>query len=140
MTKSRKDEELPAITAKQIDAILPFLKRFEEVGFSAGSWEKPEGQCPWFNFDRAVSEFQQALIENGWVTVAFDWVAWQDSAKEFVYSPKKIETADATTIQKLLKTHSRKDRFCDGHLAAMFENGHIVALLRRLKAIRTEMK
>jgi hypothetical protein len=36
----------------------------------------------------------------------------------------------------LLTTHSRKDRFCEGHLAAMFENGHIVALLRRLRELK----
>ena len=77
--------------------------------------------------------------DNGWVTPAFDWTEWQESAKKFVDSPKKIEKADATTIQKLLTTHSRADRFCEGHLASMFESGHIVALLRRLREIRASM-
>ena len=36
------------------------------------------------------------------------------------------------------RTHIHKDRFCEGHLAAMFENGHVVTLLRRLKAIRDD--
>jgi len=74
------------------------------------------------------------------VTPAFDWTEWQQSAREFVDSPKKIEKTAATTIQKLLTTHVRADRFCEGHLAAMFENGHIVRLLRRLKAIRENHK
>ena len=55
-------------------------------------------------------------------------------------SPKKVERVDATTIQKLLTTHSRADRFCEGHLASMFESGHIVAILWRLRAIREKMK
>ncbi len=69
------------------------------------------------------------------MTSGFDWTRWQDSAQEFVDFPAKVETADADTIQKLFTTHVRADRFCEGHLAAMFENGHIVALLRRLRAI-----
>lgn len=40
---------------------------------------------------------------------------------------------------KLFTTHIRADRFCEGHLAAMFENGHIVTLLRWLKQLRFQM-
>lgn len=125
-----------SITAAQIDAILPFLDRFEATDFSVGSWKTPEGTMPWFESSGAVSEFQHALYGNGWVTPSFDWCKWQDTAKEYVEKPTKIETADAATIQKLFTTHVRKERFCEGHLAAMFENGHVVALLRRLKAIQ----
>lgn len=140
MHKRQESGGLLAITAKQIDGILPFLDRFEAVGFSAGSWKMPEGQFPWFNFEEVIMEFNQALFENGWVTPAFDWTEWQESPQEFVNSPKKIEKADPTTIKKLNNPHCRADRFCEGHLAAMFENGHVVKLLQRLKAIREKMK
>ena len=127
-------------TTKQIDAILPFLNPFTADGFSAGTWHSPPGQSPWFGFSESATEFQQALYDNGWITPSFDWGKWQDTAREYVEQPQKIETADATVIQQLLTTHVRKDRFCEGHLAAMFENGHIVALLRRLKTIRDNSK
>lgn len=140
MHKLQETEGLLPITAKQIDAVLPFLDRFEEAGFSDGSWKASEGQMPWFNFEEVVMEFQQALYDTGWVAPAFDWTEWQKSAQEFVDSPQKIERIDATTIQKLFTTHCRADRFCEGHLEAMFENGHIVALLRRLKAIRKRLR
>ena len=91
---------------------------------------------PSFDYDEAVVEFEQILYANDWVTPKFDWGEWQDVAEEYVDSPEKIKSADVVTVQKLLTTHVRKDRFCDGHLASMFENGHIVALLRRLKEIR----
>jgi len=42
-------------------------------------------------------------------------------------------------IRKLLTTHVRKERFCEGHLLAMFESGHIVNVLRRLKGLRSTM-
>jgi hypothetical protein len=140
MDNLQDTEGLPQITAEQIDAILPFLERFEAVEFSAGTWKMPEGQFPHFDFEKIVNEFIHSLYESGWVTPAFDWTEWQQTAQEFVDSPKKIEKADATTIQKLLTTHCRADRFCEGHLASMFENGHIVALLRQLKAIRETIK
>lgn len=136
MRKLQKTEDLVPINNKQIDAILPFLDRFEAVNFSAGTEKMPEGQFPLFDFAEVAKEFHEALYDNGWVSPAFDWTEWQDSAKQFVDSPKLIEKVDATTIQKLLTTHSRKDRFCEGHLAAMFENGHVIALLRRLRELR----
>lgn len=140
MTELQKSEGLPPVTARQIDAILPFLERFSAAGFSAGTMKIESGVMPFFDSDESVMQFVQTLYDNGWVTPAFNWTEWQESAQEFVESAQKIEKADATTILKLFTTHVRADRFCEGHLAAMFENGHVVALLRRLKVIRSKMK
>jgi hypothetical protein len=123
-------------TTKQIDAVLPFLDRFTADGFSVGTWNSPPGQIPYFDTSQSVTEFQHALNENGWVTPSFDWPEWQKIAQEYVENPANVGSADAETIQKLFTTHVRKERFCEGHLAAMLENGHIVALLRRLSKIR----
>lgn len=129
------------ITAKQIDAILPFLDAFERMGFKCGEWpvESETSVIPHFEHSDPVGVFIQALYDNSWVET-FDWFKWQDTAAQYVDSPDLLASADAETIRKLLTTHVRKDRFCEGHLASMFENGHIVALLRRLKEIRKDMK
>jgi hypothetical protein len=129
-----------AITTRQIDAIIPFLARFEDKCFSAGSFSGSSGEMPYFEYDEAVTEFETALYDNGWISSTFNWSEWQESAIGFVEDPTGIESADVSTIQKLLKTHVRKDRFCEGHLAAMFKNGHIAALLRRLKQVRQELE
>ncbi|TWU44148.1 hypothetical protein Q31b_16840 [Novipirellula aureliae] len=128
------------VTSEQIDAILPCLERFEADGFVAGEWKGGPGQFPWFQFADVVNEFYQALYRQNWVSPEFDWTEWQESAVQFVDEPSIIDTADAQTIRKLFTTHVRKDRFCEGHLADMFENGHVVLLLRRLKTIRTEIE
>jgi hypothetical protein len=122
-------------TKEQMDAILPFLDRLTADGFSVGTWHSPPGQFPWFKVSEPVSQFEQALYGNGWIT-PFDWGAWQETAREYVKNLEKIESADAETIQKLFTTHVRKERFCEGHLAAMIENGHMVVLLRRLRVLR----
>ena len=139
-TRQVSDEqvaEVKPIKPEQIDALIPFLDKFEEAGFSAGDWKVDEGpSVPWFIFDKSVMEFIEVLYGNDWVTPEFDWGEWQESATRYIESREMVESADAVTIQKLLTTHVRADRFCDGHLASMFENGHIVAVLRRLKVIR----
>ena len=123
-------------TTKQIDAILPFLDQFTADDFSVGTLHSPPHRFSWFEFSKPVMQFEQALYDNGWIRASFDWTQWQETAREYVLSPEKIDSADAKTIQKLFTTHIRKERFCQGHLAAMFENGHIVALLRRLRDLR----
>jgi hypothetical protein len=129
------------ITAKQLNAILPFLDAFKRKGFKYGEWPVAweTSVIPHFEDSDPVAAFVQALYDNGWIET-FDWFKWQDTAAKYVDSPDLLASADAEMIRKLLTTHVRKDYFCEGHLAAMFENGHIVALLRRLKEIRAGMK
>lgn len=140
MDELQDTEGLSQITAEQIDAILPFLDQFEAARFSAGTWEMPQGEFLHFYFDEIVNEFIHSLYDSGWVTPSFGWTEWQDSAQIFVDSPEEVENASARTIQKLLTTHCRLDRFCERHLASVFQNGHIVLLLRRLKSIRSTIQ
>jgi hypothetical protein len=129
-----------AITAKQFDAILPFLDAFERMGFKCGEWpDASESLIPHFTGSDPVEAFVQTLNDNGWIE-DFDWGGWQDTAAQYVDSPERLASADPETIRRLLTMHVRKNRFCEGHLACMFENGYIVALLRRLKDIRNELK
>ncbi len=128
---------------KQIDAILPFLEVFETEGFRFGEWNLPPAEDGKlvismngnYRLSDEARNFVEALYSNGWIA-NFDWPSWQDQAIQYVETPERIKSADIDTIRKLLTTHVRKDRFCDGHLAVMFENGHITALLHRLKEIR----
>jgi hypothetical protein len=128
------DHSMPS--CRQVDAILPFIDRFEADGFSPGSWDSA---ALMYNFSDSVTEFHQALYSNGWISPSFDWGEWLDTAREYVESPEKIASADIKAIQKLLTSHVRAERFCEGTLAQMFENGHIVALLRRLRELRRTM-
>lgn len=134
---SRKASTPPPVSAEQIDAILPYLDAFERMGFTCGQWpDDGQSLIPHFDYSDPVAQFVQALYDNGWIE-PFDWTAWHDTAAQFVESPERLAAADAPTLRRLLTTHVRQDRFCEGHLAAMFESGHIVAVLRRLKEIRT---
>ncbi len=130
------------LATKQIDAIVPFLEVFEAEGVEFGKWTVPEVRdgevfvsLDSFALSDQASAFVRALYDNGWIA-NFDWPSWQDEAIKYVESPELIAAADLETIRKLLTTHVRKDRFCSGHLAVMFENGHITGLLQRIKELR----
>jgi hypothetical protein len=69
----------------------------------------------------------------------FDWPSWQEEAERSLSNPEILETADLVTVRRLLTTRIRKDPFAEGHLASMFECGHIAANLRRLEEIREQM-
>ena len=120
------------ITTKQIDAIVPFLEVFEAEGFRGLESRHDDGTLQ--NCEQ-VRKFNQALYDYGWI-VSVDWQAWHDQAVRYVDTPELVATADMETIRNLLITHARQDHFCEGHLGVMCQNGHIIALLRRLKELR----
>jgi hypothetical protein len=123
----KRDNNQPAILP-----LLRFLPIFEMSSF--GTIATPAGQMPFANLSPEVRRFVQALYDHGWIP-DFDWSAWQEEAESYVNFPDKIRNADISTLQKLLTTHARKDRFCEGHLLEMLMAGHITLILRRLKSI-----
>jgi hypothetical protein len=131
-------DDAPEIGSRQLDAILRFLPIFERPGCVFGEWHSPGEQFPYHDVSREVMDFCQALYDQQ-IVFSFDWPSWQDEARRLYFDPVALEKADLLTLRKLLTTHVRKDRFVGGHLASMFECGHITAILRRLKGIREQM-
>lgn len=117
-----------------MEALVAFLPLFKSRGFSFGQWQSPEGQMPFLTYSKEAEAFLEALDEHGWIE-PFDWSAWQGRAARYVREPKRVSRARLGTLRKLLTTHVRKERFCEGHLIAMFESGHLVAILERIRAI-----
>ena len=131
-------DAVPQIGLQQIDAILKYLPTFEKENYQFGQWVEPEGQFPYFSFSPEVDEFIDALHKQDLI-IPFDWTSWSEEAEHYQTDAEALETADLLTLCKLLTVHVRADRFVEGHLASVFENGHITAILRRLKQIREKM-
>ena len=123
-----------------IKAVLAFLPIFEKPGFmfaeECGGEKQADGSftMPWVALSDDASRFIKRLYEHRFILSSFKWTEWQHEAERYVNDPTAIKSADLETICKLLTTHVRKDRFCEGHLAGMFECGHLVNLLRRLRS------
>jgi ADP-ribosyl-[dinitrogen reductase] hydrolase len=131
-------DSVPDIGLQQIDAILKYLPLFEEPNDQFGQWVEPEGQFPYFSFSPEIDEFIDALHKQDMI-IPFDWTSWRKEAERYQTDPEALETADLLTLRKLLTVHVRAERFAEGHLASVFESGHIAALLRRLQQIRGKM-
>lgn len=134
----------PPVLAARIDAITQYLPALEPprvAGNWAGGVPEADGTriLPWFRHEDEVLAFMQSCIDNGWVQV-FEWHGWQETA-ERKYFPETplLRRARVKTLQRLLTLHLRKDRFVEGHFAAMVEAGHIAAILRRLQEIRRRL-
>jgi hypothetical protein len=127
--------------SSRIDAILPFLDEFSRPDFEPGTWSQAaDGFMPSYTHSEPVVKFISALYDYGWVRSDFNWTEWRDEASRYLNEPELLASADVATIQKLFTTHVRQDRFCEGYIASMFKNGHIKAIMERLKAIRLTLK
>lgn len=125
------------VTPDGLDRVLAFTPIFEQPSVSL--YEVRPDLSP---FDPYVyaPEFQQFIqgLHREKLVIAFDWTAWQDEAAQYINNPQQIDSADLETLQKLITTHVRAERFNSGHLAQMIDNGQMLAILKRLAAIRRE--
>jgi len=127
------------MTVQSLDRVLAFLPLFEDQDSNLYEVRTDLSGFDPYVYSNEVDEFIKILYSEEFVT-SFNWSAWQDEAAKFVEQPKLLESAELSTRQKLLTTHVRKERFCSGHFAAMIDNGHILAILKRLKQIRLDME
>jgi hypothetical protein len=125
-----------------IDALLAYLPRLKAPAFEFTS-ERPLRQDDQGRYvldgprlDPVVLEFVQALYDHGWIDHGFEWTAWAEQAQRYERDAALVAHADLPTLRKLLTAHVRADRFCDGHLAAVWRSGHLLAILERLTALR----
>lgn len=135
MTSIKKSPTVPP----GIQAVVIFLPIFESIspdnfaqliGSSDGGEKVPV--MGHLEYHPAVYKFIDACYENGMV-LSFDWGAWSDEARRYMKDPQLVMSANLSTCKKLLTTHLRAERFCDGHLEGVLRSGHITAILRRLR-------
>lgn len=128
-----------ALSQEQLDAILAFLPMLERPGFVAGTWGGGAGQLPSWQPSAEAAAFLETLRATGFLVV-FDWVAWADEARRLTDGgAAALAEADLPTLRRLLSAYIRAERFVEGTLAARFADGQIVAVLRRLAAIRVAL-
>ena len=122
------------VNRQAIEAILRFLPYFRVTDNEFYVCDPSLSLFDPYAYSPEVMEFHDLLYDLGFVP-SFDWTAWQSHAKRYVLDPDLVARARIATLQKLLTTHVRKERFCSGHLAAMIDAGHILNILERFEAI-----
>jgi hypothetical protein len=120
---------------KAVTAFLPIFEAITPDDFAhlVGSSETgPRPVIGHLEYHPAVYEFTEVCYANGLV-LGFDWGAWSYRARRYMENPNLVKAASLETCLKLLTTHLRAERFCDGHLAEVLRSGHITAVLRRFQ-------
>jgi O-acetyl-ADP-ribose deacetylase len=125
----------PQLTATNLDKVLAFLPLFEGPAESLYTEDTEHLTFTPFDYSPELVRFIETLYEQNFIIV-FDWPSWHDEASRYMDDPDLVAQADLQILRKLLTAHVRADRFTDGHLAEMIDLGHLLAILKRLQAIR----
>lgn len=128
-------EDIEAVTEDNVEAILRFLPIFDQEGYVFGEVIAEKGQFPFASLSKDSMEFIRAAYDNNWV-VPFDWGNWKDSEEgRHFQTVDALQEADTEILQKILTTIIRQDRFVEGLMLDLLEQGYVTAILRKLKQI-----
>ncbi|MDX2214539.1 MAG: macro domain-containing protein [Oculatellaceae cyanobacterium bins.114] len=134
------EQELTStVTTKGIDRILSFLPIFERKGIRLYEINSQQSVLEPYLYSSEVNGFLQTLHDEGFILSNFNWGVWLDEANQYVNEPDLLRYADLLTLQKLLTTHVRMERFNSGNLAQLIDSGHILEVLLQLATIRQTM-
>lgn len=92
---------------------------------------------PYIYADR-VSDFIHTVYSEQFVLEGFDWQSWQDEAQKYIDDKTLIKQAEIETIQKLLTTFVRKERFGSGTMARLIDDEVLLHILYRLEEIMNQ--
>jgi ADP-ribosyl-[dinitrogen reductase] hydrolase len=121
-----------------IDKLLEYLSYFDNRENNFFELINKPPQIPFYSYSDMVMKFYKSLYNENMIKM-FDWSKWGSEAKKYINDPLKLEKADLPTIQKLFTTIIRADRFSEGLLGDMIDDGVILNLLVRLEQIREEI-
>ena len=115
-------------TQADIEALLCYQAQLYPNGVAIKTYTLQEGSH-WPVYEPVVSAFYQEVARDCWVDVNY-----RPTADHLLSAPDSIAQATLPQLQSLLTYCVRGERFCDGHWAAMIEQGHVQRILSRLAA------
>ncbi len=123
---------------RNIDKLLEYLPYFKDTENQFSELINKPHQIPFYSYSHMVMEFYKSLYNENMIKM-FDKSKWGVEPKTYINDQSLLKNVDLSTIQKLFTTIIRADRFIEGLLDDMIENGFILNLLVRLEQIREEI-
>lgn len=124
----------PELIPEYVEQVIRMIPRFEGPIEKHATFSTKEGYLPWYSYSRELIDLIHLLHDSNLV-YDFNWPDWKDEAHRYHENPCLVKSADLAIIRKLITTHTRADRFCDGHLAEMIHEGHFIDILNRLQEL-----
>jgi ADP-ribosylglycohydrolase len=122
-----------------IEALLEYLPYFQDQNNQFYQVINKPPQFPYLSYSETVDKFRQDLYHLNMI-IDFDWTQWIGEGKKYIDNHELLATTDITVLQKLFTSIVRSERFSEGLLGDMIDNGIILDLLVRLKGIRGEIE
>ncbi len=114
--------------------LIPEIERSEEFGEMLGGNDNEKGEMMWpFWVEEEVITRFRDIIYNLPVTVAFNYIEWDEGREMASEQDFDFDTIDVPTKCKIITAIMRNDRFCDGALISAFESGLMLALLKSIQ-------
>lgn len=130
-------EDIAVYGSESIDAKLDYyIDYFSNKSNKFGEWIKEDDKFPYLNYSVDTINFIDFAYDDG-LTINFDWTKW-DEMESFLSNASLIESQNKITLQKLLTSIIRTDRFCEGTLLNAIDDGLILNILLRLKSLDNE--
>lgn len=129
----------PLPDARDVDELLGFRDKLYSLEFKPfDGWEGRETgsqeicTLPYPIYNATVEAFFNAASKECWADFGYS----PDAAEKMLQDASSISSASFPQLKSMLTFCVRGERFCDGHWAAMIEEGHIGRLLDRLQVLR----
>lgn len=145
MNSSQQSEEPRHANTPPIDlsGFAAFSRAFDEPDFVAGEWagggEVEPGlyQMAYWVPCSVVSEWEQTLYHQNVVGPDCDYMSEEFGAqmREFASDPSLLSASDLQVVRAALTNIVRGERFCEGYIGEMFDNGVAQAATRRLSEL-----
>jgi hypothetical protein len=126
------------ITPGDIDALLRFLPLFDVPGRSFAHWPepaKPRGGAiafPYPKYPDDVREFYRLAGSGCWQDFGYS----PQKSSAMLADPERVRNATLLEVRSMLTFCVRSERFGDGSWEHWLRKGYVVALLKRLQALR----
>ena len=125
------------LTAR-LERLASFAAVLEAPGFVAGEYVGPEVEpgvwrMPYVRYHPEVDRFHDLAYADGWVRTDFDWGDWSETPEALGLRGEPAALASATPDQlaKLITVLVRQERFAEGSLKGVFEDGLVLGIVRR---------
>jgi len=131
----------------RLERLAGFVAVLEAPGFVAAEYGTTELEAgvwviPYPHYHPEVNRFVSLAYEDGWVRTDFDWGVWSTTQEAHTLrdDPEALAAATPDQLAKLITVLVRQERFSEGSLMWAFEDGLVLAIVRRAWVLAGQAK
>lgn len=125
--------QIPEVKFEELNKLVKYLDFFQRLDAMSN-----EEKTRYMLECKEIQEFREELYNTAFLIV-FDWKSWLNQNEMYKNIANDIEehvmNADLETLQKLMTSYIRGDRFTEGLFEGVIINGHVTKILTRLREL-----